>query len=103
VDDHGFIVDLAVQREFRGRGIAQELLSNAEYLGYKKVKAKPEGAEATPAGLGAIHKRNVQRALAEGKPVPPEVLADYPDLEKQFSALARLDNLIYDLMEAEIG
>lgn len=29
------------------------------------------------------HKAAVERALAEGKPVPPEVLADYPDLAKQ--------------------
>ena len=28
------------------------------------------------------HKYLVQQALSEGKPVPPEVLADYPDLAK---------------------
>jgi hypothetical protein len=27
------------------------------------------------------HRRAVQEALAEGKPVPPEVLADYPNLK----------------------
>jgi hypothetical protein len=28
------------------------------------------------------HKTTVQRALKEGKPVPPEVLRDYPDLRQ---------------------
>ncbi|GAJ18931.1 unnamed protein product, partial [marine sediment metagenome] len=27
-------------------------------------------------------KRAVERAISEGKPVPPEVLVDYPDLLK---------------------
>lgn len=31
-------------------------------------------------GPGALHRRAVEGALAEGKPVPSEVLADYPDL-----------------------
>jgi hypothetical protein len=30
-----------------------------------------------------LHRASIQRALSEGKPVPPEVLADYPDLAKQ--------------------
>ena len=30
----------------------------------------------------ARHKQGVEQAVAEGKPVPPEVLADYPDLAK---------------------
>lgn len=29
-----------------------------------------------------IHRRIVEKALREGKPVPPEVLKDYPDLQK---------------------
>lgn len=28
------------------------------------------------------HKKAIERALSEGKPVPPEVLADYPELKK---------------------
>ncbi len=28
-----------------------------------------------------FHKRQIKQALSEGKPVPPEVLADYPDLK----------------------
>lgn len=30
--------------------------------------------------MSDFHKNHVQKALSEGKPVPPEVLADYPDL-----------------------
>ncbi|MCX7008791.1 MAG: strawberry notch family protein, partial [Kiritimatiellaeota bacterium] len=33
-----------------------------------------------------LHKKMIERALAEGKPVPSEVLADYPDLQKQAEA-----------------
>lgn len=29
------------------------------------------------------HNRNIQKALSEGKPVPPEVLAEYPELKSQ--------------------
>jgi len=32
-------------------------------------------------GLRLLHKNNISKALAEGKPVPTEVLADYPDLK----------------------
>lgn len=32
------------------------------------------------------HKNAVRAALKDGKPVPPEVLADYPDLAKQYAA-----------------
>ena len=30
-----------------------------------------------------IHKREIQQAIADGKPVPPEVLKDYPELVKK--------------------
>jgi hypothetical protein len=34
-------------------------------------------------GEAAIHRYLIERALAEGRPVPPEVLAEYPDLAAQ--------------------
>jgi hypothetical protein len=34
--------------------------------------------------ISGKHKNIVQQALSEGKPVPPEVLKDYPDLQKQY-------------------
>src|SRR3990167_4331819 len=46
----------------------------------------------------AMHKYGVQKALSEGKPVPPEVLKDYPDLVKTSKGTeegkARLSTLI---------
>ncbi|MDI9583218.1 MAG: hypothetical protein QM473_03285, partial [Acidobacteriota bacterium] len=33
-----------------------------------------------------VHKEHVAEALAEGRDVPPEVLADYPDLKRQYEA-----------------
>ncbi len=32
-------------------------------------------------GPGALHARAVEQAVAEGKPVPPEVLAEYPEIK----------------------
>ena len=34
---------------------------------------------------GRIRKAVVMKALREGKPVPPEVLADYPDLARMYA------------------
>ena len=36
-----------------------------------------------PKGIEKIHKNAVEQALSEGKPVPDEVLKDYPDLVKK--------------------
>lgn len=35
-----------------------------------------------PSDARALHRKIIEQALASGKPVPPEVLADYPDLAK---------------------
>jgi len=51
------------------------------------------------AGLGGTrlristqgHRQRVVQALSEGKPVPPEVLAEYPDLAKTYYALKSLE------------
>ena len=48
-----------------------------------KNKAAIEYAQRYGDDLLAVHKERVQEALAEGKDVPPEVLADYPDLKAQ--------------------
>jgi hypothetical protein len=46
----------------------------------RQLKADIENAQQYTKGLLDVHKERIQEALAEGKPVPPEVLADYPDL-----------------------
>lgn len=50
------------------------------------------------------HKKEVQKALSEGKPVPSEVLADYPDLaeQKQEVALSPQNKLQPDIVFREI-
>ncbi|KKM79967.1 hypothetical protein LCGC14_1344610, partial [marine sediment metagenome] len=54
-------------------------------------KIKKEGSNLTTFGRFEhetfasdwLHKATVKQVLAEGKPVPPEVLADYPDLQEK--------------------
>lgn len=72
-DDNYKITDLAVQKEFRGQGIAQALLNMARRDGYSGI-GSPEN---TPAGLGAVHRHEVENALKRGLPVPEQVLQDY--------------------------
>lgn len=43
-----------------------------------------ESLRTTESNLSATHKDLIQQALSEGKPVPQEVLKDYPDLQKQY-------------------
>lgn len=43
-------------------------------------KTKPRSSGEYYDEAKAFHRRTIENALAEGKPVPPEVLADYPDL-----------------------
>ena len=48
----------------------------------------------------AIERRNIiKRALSEGKPVPEEVLADYPELTKKLPAEAEIE-VVKDIPEA---
>lgn len=57
--------------------------------GHRYDALKILGAKAFPAVVvveGDAHTNAVRKALAEGKPVPPEVLADYPDLKPKAKA-----------------
>src|SRR5690606_27498902 len=42
-----------------------------------------QGSVLEPEEATQIHERSVNEALREGKPVPPEVLADYPELQAE--------------------
>lgn len=57
--------------------------TQAEYV------AEFTGSGPLRAGLIADHRAAVEQALSEGKPVPAEVLADYPDLTPQGAIKAR--------------
>lgn len=65
--------DTAVHPEHRRKGIATALYRKAAELGHDT------GWVENVASAGAKHKMLVAAALAAGKPVPPEVLADYPE------------------------
>ncbi len=51
----------------------------------KDLKDAIENQQRSTQRLLDVHKERVQEALAAGKPVPPEVLADYPELSKSAS------------------
>lgn len=60
------------------------------HVAEKRAEARALGIE--PAAeqarwSGELHRRMVQEALAEGKPVPADVLKDYPDLEALGAAI----------------
>jgi hypothetical protein len=48
--------------------------------GMARVRANPEASFLRPVEMEAQRRGAVQEALRSGQPVPPEVLADYPDL-----------------------
>jgi hypothetical protein len=50
---------------------------------------KGEGFDSPHIRTEAKHEELVRQALSEGKPVPPEVLAEYPNLRKEFEAKAQ--------------
>jgi len=72
--DNGKITDLAVNKKYRGQGIAQQLLDEARRRGASGMK---EGAEATSVGLRVLHRNEVKQALSEGRPIPRAVLEEY--------------------------
>lgn len=63
----------ALKRQLDG---AQESVARAE----KEMADTTGGLGSTRYTHGEVHRRMVESAIAKGKPVPAEVLADYPDL-----------------------
>ena len=57
--------------------------ADSAYSAARRVYELKRGAEVDHA-----HYTAVESALKEGKPVPPEVLADYPDLAKKYGTVA---------------
>ena len=91
----------AKESEFRkAKGIEKEpwKMTKAEWRDRKwnklskKVQKSIQSNEVSFVSIDEIweqsdneHNRIIQQAISEGKPVPPEVLADYPDLKPQLS------------------
>lgn len=78
-----------VVEEFQRNGLGQRLLALFHELN-PRLAARPMG-QMTPAGVHltrAHHRKLVQKALAEGKPVPENVLSDYPELVNTSTSMA---------------
>jgi len=68
---------------------ADQVRRYSELLGYSKseieqfmhLKEMKRGMGSDPSNWYGAHELHVKEAILEGKPVPPEVMADYPDLK----------------------
>jgi len=67
-----------------GEGIGKPSLEAGFFDKQGRFFTRAEAAQSPPSiiseGSGRTHRKSVEHALAEGKPVPPEVRAEYPDL-----------------------
>lgn len=66
---------IAISDRYKGRGIATQLLEESRKYSVRRII----GA-ISPEAAGIAHRFMVKTAFMEGKPVPPEVLREYPDL-----------------------
>ena len=66
---------IAISDRYKGRGIATDLLEESRKYGVRRVIG-----QVSPEAAGIVHKFMVRTAFLEGKPVPPYVLREYPDL-----------------------
>ncbi|MDP2753598.1 MAG: nucleotidyltransferase domain-containing protein [Nitrospirota bacterium] len=66
---------IAVSDRYTHRGIATQLLEESRKYGVRRT----EGT-ISPEFAGIAHRFAVKTAFLEGKPIPPEVLREYPDL-----------------------
>lgn len=77
------ILNVAVEPNARRQGVGTQLYDAAADAGYDVLSFANESGY-TEDGAALMHKWAVGRAIRQGKPVPPEVLADYPDLAAKY-------------------
>lgn len=77
-------------------------LQNAEEAARGLESSVKGGTQAVPLDWWNAHKNAIQAALSEGKPVPAEVLAEYPDLQKQ-AAVPRGESIDQALSDFEVS
>lgn len=70
-----------LERIMRGEG---KILSTEVKPSELMIYGDPHEFIYIPESVEAFHKPLIQKALKEGKPVPEEVLKDYPDLAKKY-------------------
>lgn len=94
-DGHNYIDPTLKGGPGGGRGWTQEekerIVEGLHMQGYRGIlpdkfvgSGDYSGVRIGGSEKGRIHFNTVEQALKEGKPVPPEVLADYPDLAKKY-------------------
>ena len=66
---------IAVSDRYKGKGIATQLLEESRKYGVRRIIG-----QVSPEVAGVAHRFKVRTAFLEGKPVPQEVLREYPDL-----------------------
>ncbi|NMD39091.1 MAG: DEAD/DEAH box helicase family protein, partial [Christensenellaceae bacterium] len=81
--------------------IDRRRLMAAKESGQKTILAWVSDTDMETAMPTPTHKSAVEQALKEGKPVPPEVLADYPDLTPKEAAPAKTEKLPAEKKEAK--
>ncbi len=83
LDDHGRpdILNIAIAPAHRRKGVASKLYDAARRAGYD-VDTASGAWGMTDEGMALQHARRVRAAVRAGEAVPPEVLADYPDLAR---------------------
>jgi len=79
--------DDAIEKSLRSTKVPREI-KEAYNIAKKEYRSAVNAVEQE-----ADHKTLVERALAEGKPIPPEVLADYPDLKPVEAPARTIDDL----------
>lgn len=72
----------------RNQTAAPDVVARAQHAGYDAVEFNGTNIGTVIINPDAFpsHRMQVERALSEGKPVPAEVLADYPDLAAKYGS-----------------
>lgn len=71
----GAIQHIAVSDKYKNKGIATQLLEESRKYGVRSI-----AGPVSPEFASIAHRFAVKQAFLEGKPVPPGVLGEYPDL-----------------------
>jgi hypothetical protein len=81
---------VAVMAQSRRRGIASQLYQIADGLDLGIADISGKGA-LTKDGAALVHRAQVEKAIRQGLPVPPEVRSQYPSLGKSPAFLSMKD------------
>jgi hypothetical protein len=121
-DDNGkALMSMGLYETFKNKSTPEEfqrfqekgtVISDEEYADFQKLRDEIDAIrdEDWRVPQDSVHKQLVEKAINEGKPVPPEVLAEYPDLQnelvkefeqKSSQETAETEERLKDLSEAD--